>query len=1151
MISICGRVRYSGVDCGQMKWKEGNLSVREEKGISYCIMSPKVGNSKKFKLSGNIKSLSESRENRKKIIIALNDGTHIHLDQAKQPDKVNKLAQYLHDLKSNGSNKARSVKLKALSPKQASPEHKDYGTSKHSPRSMTPSSRNSTTLRKSEMNSLYASSNTTPWREKTSPVLANGVARSISRDHDENSLDKENEGIVRSSSTPRSDRKGLFERKAGPASTQFLSAFDDKQKALEDRKSSTPGTTLSVGFYSRGQQMVNHGLNNSFISSARSNVTPMKRQPGFLSDPTHLIKKPRLGENYEGWRRKNKVILDNTSQVSLHGFSNLGNTCYMNAILQALFGLETFATDIMNFELIRKNPKQSLYRCLTHLLHVKRIGRSVMPEQKDLLKKVKNAISSSAERFSGFLQHDAHEFLNQCLDQLKEDVEKVNKGSRTSSPKSENSENIPETEESAENTFTCPVTLNFEFEVLHVITCDDCDETVTKAERFYDLSLDMPKRKDVSIAKSIQDALDQFFRDEKIEYECNECHGKQSTVTHKFTKLPRILVLHLKRYSYNTAALKNTKLGESINIPKYLTLGLHCNNETSPPHFNDRKPAILSPTKQEKCWGSHDETDAKSMTARKRLYGDSSGPNSSKSRFKFKRIQKQNESDSEDEEISQYNKGSNSILPIKKDSKQNDIESDFKPLTELTEDEQIAKVLEMSKEEDMTQQQDSERNNSKDVSFTFDELTCMTEEEQLAKAMELSKQESLQNNLESSQSDDDVSDAQRDSGEVGLRGGGILKEADLPRGDLGGDVDTDESDCEASPKENCNVVKGTDTTDDGCTQSNEGDGTAQVTVHHNASTNVQFHNPLEHKGIGNLGQFKSFSDLALTSSNSLTTMVSVPKEPKTPGKDTIYDLTSTSGSDENNESNFHSLFDKVKRSDGKCKQYSAKRSMNFYSLSKKTNDSKIEDNIKGTQENDKQDNQESEEGENATKAINNEAIDLGDFYNDYDKDKEDKDLAAAISASMKDQSVLDQEDEDIKRAKELSLQDYEKSLFESMDQGVYTLSDGENEPELTKEELETLKINEEESLPFAYQLVSVVSHIGSTTSMGHYISDVYDFKKRTWLKYDDTEVDKTDEITVRTRRRRSGYIFFYLNKDIFDDLSHDQDPLHSRHSLPR
>lgn len=48
--------------------------------------------------------------------------------------------------------------------------------------------------------------------------------------------------------------------------------------------------------------------------------------------------------------------------------------------------------------------------------------------------------------------------------------------------------------------------------------------------------------------------------------------------------------------------------------------------------------------------------------------------------------------------------------------------------------------------------------------------------------------------------------------------------------------------------------------------------------------------------------------------------------------------------------------------------------------------------------------------------------------------------------------------------------------------------------------------------------------------VGHYISDVYDMKKHSWLTYNDLDVSRTQEAAVQRDRDRSGYIFFYMHK---------------------
>uniref|UniRef100_A0A665W4I3 Ubiquitin carboxyl-terminal hydrolase n=1 Tax=Echeneis naucrates TaxID=173247 RepID=A0A665W4I3_ECHNA len=399
----------------------------------------------------------------------------------------------------------------------------------------------------------------------------------------------------RAASTPT--RTGLSENSNNKAtsdpSRKFLLSCKEKLKQSEENRTPLGSTPLQPSsFYGSRSVTKDYSQTHSFLDST-TQTTTVKRS---LMLPNHStpFKKVRPSIDYGGWNKQRPSTLAQP-QPPLQGFSNLGNTCYMNAILQSLFSLPSFSNDMLRQSIPwKKVPINALLRRFAHLMVKKDVG---CPEtKKDLLRKVKSAISSTAERFSGNMQNDAHEFLSQCLDQLKDDVEKMNKTwtnealASSSSGVCENGQEAmsstvgqPGEEVDTSRIYTCPVAVNMEFEVQHTITCKGCGEVVMKREQFNDLSIDLPRRKKTLPLRSIQDSLDLFFRMEEIEYSCEKCNGKAATVTHKFSKLPRVLILHLKRYSFNAQLSLNSKLGQQVVIPRYLTLLSHCTESTRPP----------------------------------------------------------------------------------------------------------------------------------------------------------------------------------------------------------------------------------------------------------------------------------------------------------------------------------------------------------------------------------------------------------------------------------------------------------------------------------------------------------------------------------------------------------------------------------------
>ncbi|RUS23462.1 hypothetical protein BC937DRAFT_86147 [Endogone sp. FLAS-F59071] len=190
------------------------------------------------------------------------------------------------------------------------------------------------------------------------------------------------------------------------------------------------------------------------------------------------------------------ILMSPKHMVQFNGFQNLGNTCYVNVILQSLLNIKPFRMDLLDPKYVNDSiPENTLYRSLTNVF--KKSTSSSSTVSPSLLKE---CIARTSNRFSNNKQEDAHEFLSICLEQLHQDLKKhYNKEGDTLSPV---------------DSEPCLVNRNFQCEVDHTVICSHCGHKSSHTETYRDFSLDLPDAEwglDPDLPVDLELLLHKFF----------------------------------------------------------------------------------------------------------------------------------------------------------------------------------------------------------------------------------------------------------------------------------------------------------------------------------------------------------------------------------------------------------------------------------------------------------------------------------------------------------------------------------------------------------------------------------------------------------------------------------------------------------------
>lgn len=277
----------------------------------------------------------------------------------------------------------------------------------------------------------------------------------------------------------------------------------------------------------------------------------------------------------------------------LCGLQNLGNTCFMNSILQCLAHIvplrDYFISGKFASHLNKTNQKKAdLARAFAGLLNDiwnKDSGKNKVVAPYD----VKTAIGKCSRQFSGYNQQDSHEFLIFLLDYLHDSVNQI-----TNPPKyvEIDDSHVSSTDEAAKlwwNNYKernhSIITELFSGQMHSTITCDICGSVSNNYDPFIGLPVPLPGSRNNSFSSglsgtkggglnssvSLEDCLNLFTQSEHLsgmdEVYCRKCKGhKPSTKTNEIYRAPKILIIQLKRFSQ--ASYRRDKLSTSVKIPK-------------------------------------------------------------------------------------------------------------------------------------------------------------------------------------------------------------------------------------------------------------------------------------------------------------------------------------------------------------------------------------------------------------------------------------------------------------------------------------------------------------------------------------------------------------------------------------------------------
>ncbi|XP_041668339.1 ubiquitin carboxyl-terminal hydrolase 2a isoform X1 [Cheilinus undulatus] len=364
------------------------------------------------------------------------------------------------------------------------------------------------------------------------------------------------------------DLASLVLNDTSTSSSSPSSTASSSTSALRSYRSRTSNVANSYGTSSRP------GYSGLSRSSTQEALSRSSTQEAFSSSSSSRAYSSSTWESSTNGLSDSPTrdSMNSKSAQGLVGLKNLGNTCFMNSILQCLSNTQSLRDyclhnshrrDLNNNSRTNTALMQEFAK-LIQTMWTSSSSEAVSPSE------FRTQIQRYAPRFVRYSQQDAQEFLRFLLDGLHNEVNRVTVRPRGTA---EDFDHLPDEEKGRkmwskylEREDSKIVDL-FVGQLKSSLTCRHCGFCSTVFDPFWDLSLPIAKAGYCEV--SLMDCMRLFTKEDILDGDekpmCSRCEVRR-VCAKKFTiqKFPKILVLHLKRFSEGQ---RTGKLSTFVNFP--------------------------------------------------------------------------------------------------------------------------------------------------------------------------------------------------------------------------------------------------------------------------------------------------------------------------------------------------------------------------------------------------------------------------------------------------------------------------------------------------------------------------------------------------------------------------------------------------------